>query len=185
MSELHHFTSWFNPVICLWILYVQSWFNLVICVSILLFVFVHAQLCKNDCFIPNFFPMRFCKMEIFSLFCFIPTTIIFWGIFFFMVCHDALLCFLLSRRRLQTVCIMLDADLHMFKDSSYICVRLFCLLCRFCVHIKIYLLRTLCRFCVYIQLILTMFNADCVKGSDLEGSSFFCPYKCSWFVDSL
>ena len=27
MSELHHFTIWFNPVICLWLFYVISWFN--------------------------------------------------------------------------------------------------------------------------------------------------------------
>ena len=64
MSELHHFTSWFNLVVCLWILHVMSWFNPVMFYNhiIILFVmyklvwltvhiiicFCHAQLCMND-----------------------------------------------------------------------------------------------------------------------------------------
>ena len=31
MIELYHFTSWFNPLICLCILYVMSWFNSFLC----------------------------------------------------------------------------------------------------------------------------------------------------------
>ena len=84
MSKLHHFMSWINPVICLWILYVMILFNPVMCYMhiILCFVvynyvqmtfhisicFCHAQLYMNDRFIPNSFPIRFCKMGIFSCF---------------------------------------------------------------------------------------------------------------------
>ena len=84
MSKLHHFTSWFNPVLCLWILYCMSWLSR-LCVKCILFhvfvlcnsvrITVHIsicfcpeQLCTNYCFIPNFFPMRFCKMGILSCF---------------------------------------------------------------------------------------------------------------------
>ena len=48
MSELHNFTSSFNLVICLWILYVMSWFNPVICYTHIIIRFFHVQLFTNE-----------------------------------------------------------------------------------------------------------------------------------------
>ena len=93
------FTSWFNSVICLWILCVISWLTRLCVIFISLYVFFmhnsvwmtfrigtffvvhnsvlmnihiitgfyHARLCTNSYWIPNFFPMRFCKTEIFHV----------------------------------------------------------------------------------------------------------------------
>ena len=94
-----------------------------------------------------------------------------WRLLFFMAWHDALLCLLLCRKRLQTVCAILDTALRTFMAFAYIfvrllftlcifwgCVRLrfFCTLCGFCVRIQPLILRTLCSFCVRIRLLWAM-----------------------------
>ena len=99
------------------------------------------------------------------LFCFFSTTIVLWGLFFFMAWRDILLCFLVWSKRLQTVCAMMDTDLHMFTAF----VRVVQLLHTY----TAYLVRTLYSFCVRIRLIFVMFNADSLKGSDLERSLIY------------
>ena len=80
MSELHHFTSLFSPVICVRILlYVFVMHNSVWMTIHIIICLCNAQLCTNDCFIPNFFPMRFCKMGIFSCFLAYFSSINRWG----------------------------------------------------------------------------------------------------------
>ena len=60
--ELHHFMSWFYPVIYIWILYVMSWFNPVVCYIHIIIRFCHSQFCTND------FPMCFYEIGIYSCF---------------------------------------------------------------------------------------------------------------------
>ena len=101
-----------------------------------------------------------------------------------MAWHDALLCFLLWRKLLQTVFAMLYADLRMFTAFSYVCVRL-ARVVRILHTYTDLLLRKLCGFCVRIGLIFTMFNSDSLEGSNLEGSSisFVCAKaRDSWTV---
>ena len=66
------------------------------------------------------------------------------------------------------VCVQI---LFTYTSFAYVCVRILCTLCGFCVSIRI--LCVLSRFCVRIRLIFTMFNADSIEVSDLEGSLIY------------
>ena len=58
MSELYHFTSWFNSVVCLWILYVMSWFNPDMCYIHIIICFCHVQFCTMTAHISICFDMH-------------------------------------------------------------------------------------------------------------------------------
>ena len=100
-----------------------------------------------------------------------PTMTVLWGLFFFMARHDVLLCFLIWRKRFQTVCAMLDAALRTFTEFAHV-VRLLRTYTAFAFS------HVVRRLCTYIALVFTMFNVENFKESDLQGSvGFFCPCK--------
>ena len=55
MSGLHHFASWINSVVCLWILYVMSWSNPVMCYIHIITGFCHVQFCTLTVHISIYF----------------------------------------------------------------------------------------------------------------------------------
>ena len=66
MSELHHFTSWFNSVVFLWILYVMSWSNPVMYYIHIIIRFCHVQFCTNEC--PYYFWFSSCTIHVIMVF---------------------------------------------------------------------------------------------------------------------
>ena len=48
ISELHHFTRWFNSVVCLWILGVMIWLTQICVIFTIIISFRHVQLSTND-----------------------------------------------------------------------------------------------------------------------------------------
>ena len=130
-----------------------------------------------------------------------------------MAWYDTLLWFLLWRKHLQTVCVMLNAALRMFTDFAYFCVRLLRTLCGSCIWIRlcfcarcadfayVYSLCARCADFAYIyglsfahavrilhKYTAHLHNVQCGQSRGIQSwefLDFFCPCERLLFLDSL